>query len=447
MRSRNNNIEKLTPELMERYRKGDLSDREMHAVERLMLDSAFEAEAMEGMESVDPGEFSADLDVLGKRLGRRVSPATRRLPVYWMAAAVVLLAITAGVLLFNTFTDPATSNQIAMEAATDSLSSDAARPDATDTASDKRALNEPLAESSGETPDEVPEVRPSERIALMDEAKETREEAESDLDIEEPESSEEMAEIISGQGEPLPARSPQISAVPRVDSDSSPVALPDAHIAEEQKGLVGIIKGDEVEIITPMPSRPLEHLHGRVIDKLGKPVPYARLKVSETNQAVMANQEGEFELNLEDENDNRLIVSLIGLKAQDISISSPDSLFIVLDEDSAALSTVTLEQTKAENNVIYRGAGPAGGEPAYERYLDKNIRFPVGVDADQAELIVIFTVNPDGGLTDFRVRKSPDTRFSLEAMRLVKEGPAWKPALEDGRPVRDRVRLLIRFEK
>jgi protein TonB len=61
-------------------------------------------------------------------------------------------------------------------------------------------------------------------------------------------------------------------------------------------------------------------------------------------------------------------------------------------------------------------------------------------------VILNFLVRADGTIDSIMIIKSPGKKFSDEAVRLLKTGPAWKPAEEDGKPVEDEVRLRLVFK-
>ncbi|MBI5009511.1 MAG: energy transducer TonB, partial [Bacteroidia bacterium] len=88
---------------------------------------------------------------------------------------------------------------------------------------------------------------------------------------------------------------------------------------------------------------------------------------------------------------------------------------------------------------------PVAGIDSFNIYIEKNIRVPdTRGDRDQT-VIISFIVNTDSTLSDFRIIGSPGESFSREAKRLIKEGPRWKPATENGIPVKEETRIRIVF--
>lgn len=80
-------------------------------------------------------------------------------------------------------------------------------------------------------------------------------------------------------------------------------------------------------------------------------------------------------------------------------------------------------------------------------WLAKNIHYPpiCAQQNIQGRVSVEFIINKDGSISDIKVRRSPDDHLSKEAERVVKAMPKWKPARENGKPVRMRYVLPVMF--
>ncbi len=105
------NITCYSPSDIEKYRKGELSAREMHELEKAALEDPFLADALEGMEIhrslYEPTAFDEDREDLRTRLASRISGKEENkrvfLPRIWMrwAAAVILLIGLGTVALYS----------------------------------------------------------------------------------------------------------------------------------------------------------------------------------------------------------------------------------------------------------------------------------------------------------------------------------------------------------
>ncbi|MGZ3820625.1 MAG: TonB family protein, partial [Mucilaginibacter sp.] len=88
------------------------------------------------------------------------------------------------------------------------------------------------------------------------------------------------------------------------------------------------------------------------------------------------------------------------------------------------------ETNKTENadkvySTVEKEPAFPGGDNALNAYLKNHIKYPAHARQRniQGLVIVSFTVEKDGALTDFLVWKSPDEELSIEALRVLKQCP------------------------
>ncbi len=87
---------------------------------------------------------------------------------------------------------------------------------------------------------------------------------------------------------------------------------------------------------------------------------------------------------------------------------------------------------------------PGGTEKMFE-FINENLHWP-DTEADvQGRVVVLFTVEKDGSLSDIKVAKSLDSLFDKEAVRVVKSMPKWKPGMDNGEPIRVRSSVPVTF--
>ncbi len=93
-----------------------------------------------------------------------------------------------------------------------------------------------------------------------------------------------------------------------------------------------------------------------------------------------------------------------------------------------------LDDTNTIINILGEKAMPIGGEVAYLEYLKENMNYPKEAVKAKIEgsVLIQFLVNKDGSLSDYRVVKSIGFGCDQEAIRLVKQGANWMPAIVDG---------------
>lgn len=81
-----------------------------------------------------------------------------------------------------------------------------------------------------------------------------------------------------------------------------------------------------------------------------------------------------------------------------------------------------------------------GGESAWRKYLERNLRADVAVEngapAGQYTTWIQFVVDKDGNITDVKALTNNGYGMEQEVMRLIKKGPQWQPASQNGRLVK-----------
>lgn len=84
----------------------------------------------------------------------------------------------------------------------------------------------------------------------------------------------------------------------------------------------------------------------------------------------------------------------------------------------------------------------------FEEYLRQNLRMPAQAIENKisGEVVLEFTVNPDGSLSNFKIIKSLGYGCDEEAIRLLKASPKWTPSFEEGKPVKQILRRAIEFK-
>jgi TonB family protein len=91
---------------------------------------------------------------------------------------------------------------------------------------------------------------------------------------------------------------------------------------------------------------------------------------------------------------------------------------------------------------------PFNGEPNFKSYIENSVTYPETVVKKTKETVKLkFTVNEEGGLENFQMLSGPtNNAFYNEAIRVIKNGPEWSPAVKDGKLVPEEVTLKIVFK-
>lgn len=88
-----------------------------------------------------------------------------------------------------------------------------------------------------------------------------------------------------------------------------------------------------------------------------------------------------------------------------------------------------------------------GGDEALFNFLDYNITYPEAAAywREKGRVVVAFTVNPDGSISDVEVFQSSNPVFNEESLRVIKGMPNWEPAEVQGHPIPFRIYLPLEF--
>ena len=88
-----------------------------------------------------------------------------------------------------------------------------------------------------------------------------------------------------------------------------------------------------------------------------------------------------------------------------------------------------------------------GGTVALLSLIQQNIKYPEEAKEQeiQGRVIVQFTIEKDGSVSDVKVVKSVHPLVDEQVVRAISAMPAWKPGMHEGKPVRVSYSLPFRF--
>ena len=88
-----------------------------------------------------------------------------------------------------------------------------------------------------------------------------------------------------------------------------------------------------------------------------------------------------------------------------------------------------------------------GGDSALLKYLFQNVKYPVSAlkAQKQGRVMVCFTVEKDGAISNVKVARSVTPSLDAEAVRVIKSMPKWSPGKQGGEFVRVKYIVPVTF--
>jgi protein TonB len=113
-------------------------------------------------------------------------------------------------------------------------------------------------------------------------------------------------------------------------------------------------------------------------------------------------------------------------------------LFTLIILIITVLCNTTRAQDHNQSRLIEKMPVFMGEEGDFLKYVSDNLIYPEVAKTlgFQVEVMVSFTVNTDGTVSDVKALSKPGGGCDSEAVRVVSLSPPWKPALYNGKPVK-----------
>ncbi|MGM0474838.1 MAG: energy transducer TonB [Bacteroidota bacterium] len=437
-----------------RYLKGVISNRERHEFEKDLESDPFAKEALEGLEKLDPDQAEQDLlDLharLREKLGRDCSehsrsehsrsehdrpdqdkaPLTRpagkkrinrrrRIAIFSAAAVAASLLIVGTVFLQLYDFSPEQAEETLYEREYPGLRSEAAE--------------EPVQKEAAEPETTAPEGTGPETMApsaAEKEAAEPEAAAPTRLLQEQAAAPEAADRIIHEEATPTP---------PVAEKDEAAERKMEAMPAEEQ--VVETVPAEE-QVVEAAPS--LEQ-----VMQTGAVEKTARRREGTRSQPVAFQEQDTQRKAMQQKDladDQELTQQAKGMVAE------TTGHVVFLDEDLEPIARPVSEPTAEPTAEPRAGEAsfpePSTGYEAFKSYVKANLRFPPEDTLTQkAEVVLQFTVNPEGEIKDIRALSTPGEPFTRQAELLLLEGPSWNPAVDQEVKTAEQVRLKFVFSR
>ena len=432
----------ISPETIKAYLEGTLSHAQTHEFEKAMLDDAVLSDTVEGYEllrdkKVDLKAINISLsNSLNKRIRKEetdIYPLWRRIPVYIRAASVLLFLGVGSYLLIHKNDDKSAEKLASMPSLKQEKIADA-KP---------VAPVENKVITDGNIKVEMDKISSEKgKIAVQkSKSKVVSNSVISSADVVAVESKKEVAfePQITTKPEPTSAYESVPSPVQQAPKSANPSASTPSGVMNSDERVYSRKKSVENQANTNI-------ISGTVLNEDSKqPVPNVSL-FSNEKSIGKTDEKGKFKL------DNSLLGDKINLIAPNfenteinINKNASEELFI---RPKAELIFIDLKRDKTwKYNSNEHSAQPIISPDDYLEYLQKNLKKPKQAVDNQiiGNVTIEFNVNKESKLSDFKIIKSLGYGCDEEAIRVIKEGPAWMSKIIRGEPRRQRVRQEVYF--
>jgi TonB family protein len=441
----------LTQEQLVRYHEGEMADAEVHLVEEHLLNCSLCSEALEGITLMDAQAYSASMAELQQRLNQRISKEKER-PAFaiwqWGIAASVLLAVSVAIYFFISLSADRRQEQMAQQPGTDSVEVPLLVPE---TLALREAENADQGDDSLPAPPEKP-VQPQQKASVVKPSllAEVEDAYLADIEV--------QFEVTP----PLAMEAVDLKSIAIADTAvnnnlAQRTIEPPAVVNHLQGKVAGVaVKPKSSAFAVPMGVMAGRRVEGIVYSaEDGNPLPGVNVVVKGTSIGTITDVDGKYILEVPA--NATLVFAYIGSESRELLVQ--DSLLaydVSLPVDVRSLSEVVVTGISKRKNSVSTAHAPVIATPRpwigmrkFRQYLEENKRFTeAALQSNVSGTVRLsFYVDSDGSLTDFKVLRSLGYGLDEEAIRLVQEGPAWKPGSRDGNAERQRVSVRISFKQ
>ena len=129
-------------------------------------------------------------------------------------------------------------------------------------------------------------------------------------------------------------------------------------------------------------------------------------------------------------------IDVINQEGEKLDVATP----VVVDQGKAVIE----EKKEEDENKVFEKveveASFPGGEREWRKYLERNLDANTPVDNGAPEgsytVIVQFIVDREGNISDMKALTNHQYGMEEEAVKIIRKGPKWVPAVQNGRQVK-----------
>lgn len=116
---------------------------------------------------------------------------------------------------------------------------------------------------------------------------------------------------------------------------------------------------------------------------------------------------------------------------------------------TVAAPRAAVEDYDGEFKTVHIQAKFPGGDAEWKKYLERNLNRDLpaenGAPPSNYTVIVSFLVDKEGNISEVKAENDPGYGTADEAVRVIRKGPKWQPAVQNGRNVIYRQKQSITF--
>ena len=414
---------------IKKYLSGQMSNAEMHAIEKAALDDPFLAEAIEGYERMEQKDWGKELAALKNKLVPEENKSLTSVYSFrkWWRAAAAIIILVSGIAVTYFFNDNKSKEVAATVKAVSNDSSALVKEDSNiainNIAANKIAKDSEL-KFSATTDKTGTSTRETTLLSQLDQEKE------SDSNF-----------IYKPAPEAADDHKKDIAATEAASQDSHAKAtdaftVDQGYLNNAQPAEVNKMKSLSVQNQSTNASN--NFINAQVVTADNKPVAFANISVQKNNPPVYTDAKGNFKLPATDSTVSGIVTSAGYIPKKFSLKNSISENKIVLQQDTVNETVITSARSKSvakpllQKNVenadtTDEDAAPSVGWYEYNNYLNENLIFPNEAKEKNIHGVVeVFVkLNSNGEISQVKVNKPLCPECDAEAIRLVKEGPKW----------------------
>ncbi len=462
----NDDSKQYSADIIRQYLEGALNESEMHAIEKAALEDPFLADAIDGMREARK-EFSnetidSNLGKLRTQISERVAGG-KVIPFTsfggWRIVAAASILLVCSVFAYNIWWKPASKETIAVVNPTIIPPATIAPAEPNFKVSPEDSIKEELAKNNEikklpllpvisekqDRDDRSASAVPAGKVAVDQVASSIKKtDGLKESHTTESANADERIKDISNESEITRRKqaAKEEKAIPGANANNGLAVINDP-----ARNIKGKAAGITNNVIT------LNVFNGKIIDDNKRPVANATIQLANTNNGYLTDQNGNFKFSSTDTLvDVSVSVTGYSTKQFQLRIDVPiNQLQIQPDKNGLNEAVVVREDQKRDAEktelkkrfprVLIQDAEPVNGWIEFERYIEANKRISNAAKSKSGEVVVSFRVSRNATLSGFKIEQSLSPSQDAEALRLIKDGPAWH--LLKGK--RTRVMVIIRF--